>query len=44
MSDNYEKVKWYYDNGYWSLSKVYNAVGNGLQKMNIRKLQDLCIK
>ena len=27
MSDNYEKVKWYYDNGYWSLSKVYNAVG-----------------
>lgn len=26
-SKNYEKVKKYYDEGVWSITRVYNAVG-----------------
>lgn len=26
-SKNYEKVKHYYENGCWSIDRVYNAVG-----------------
>lgn len=26
-SKNYEKVKYYYDNGFWNEARVYNAVG-----------------
>ncbi len=28
-SKNYNKVKDYYDKGYWSIEKVYNAVVKG---------------
>lgn len=27
MSANFEKVKYYYDNGLWSKERVYKAVG-----------------
>ncbi len=27
MSKNYEKVKYYYDNGLWSKARVYAVVG-----------------
>ena len=26
-SAKFEKVKWWYDNGYWNKQMVYNAVG-----------------
>ena len=28
-SKKFDKVKFYYDNGYWSISKVYDAVIHG---------------
>ena len=27
MSKNFEKVKYYYDHGNWSIERVHNAVG-----------------
>lgn len=29
MSKKFEKVKGYYDKGYWSIRQVYDAVGKG---------------
>ena len=29
MSEKYERVKYYYENGYWSLKQVQNAVVKG---------------
>lgn len=31
-SPNYEKIKWYYDNGKWDIERVHNVVGkkNGI--------------
>lgn len=28
MSKNFEKVKKYYDDGFWNKTRVYNAVAN----------------
>lgn len=37
-SKNFDKVKNYYDNGLWTLTQVYNAVGKWITKEEYKEI------
>ena len=38
MSKNFEKVKYYYDNGIWDINRVYNAVGKWITEKEYKEI------
>ncbi len=38
MSKNFEKVKYYYDHGLWSIEKVHKAVGRWITEDEYKEI------
>lgn len=34
----FEKIKYYYDNGYWSIDRVFNVVGKALSEEEYKEI------